>query len=309
MLVRTQFPDLFLADMLPALDELIFNKYDRFATQYDKYFLVMKSNKDIEQTTQLSGIGLPVVIPEGDAVSYDTPVQGFDKTYTHTQFGLGFKISKVMAMNDKHAIISKMAGELGRSTKEYIEIDVANHFNRAFDSSYTGPDGVVLCSASHPLVKAGGVQSNILATAADVSHASVQLALTAFRKQLDSSGKKIRIPPATLVVAPDAEFAAAEALGIAGRRPDTANHTPNALQRRSGFSAFSEFRVWDYLTDVDAWCILAEPEDTELRFYWREKPNTVHEIDFDTRTIKTAIWAQNSHGWSDYLGVFGTPGA
>lgn len=295
--------------MLPALDALIFKKFKQYPTQFNRYFRVMSSTRDIEQTTQLSGLGLPSAIAEGSGMVYDTPVQGFDKTYTHTQAGLGFRISKMMAMNNKHGIISKMAGELGRSVKEYIDITVANHFNNGFSGSFLGPDAVSLFSASHPKVKQGGVQSNLLTTPADVSHASVQLALTQFRKQVDAAGKKIRIQPSKLVVAPEGEFAAAEALGISRFRPDTANNTPNALARRSGFSPFDSFDVWDYLTDADAWFIVAAPEDTELRYYWREKPSTVHEIDFDTRTIKTAIWFQNSHGWSDYLGVFGTPGA
>ena len=309
MLVRAQFPDIHLATMLPALDALIFKKYRQYPTQFNRYFRVMSSTRDIEQTTQLSGLGLPVSIAEGGAMIYDNPVQGFDKTYTHTQAGLGFRISKMMAMNNKHGIISKMAGELGRSVKEYIDITVANHFNNGFSGSYLGPDGVSLFSASHPLVKQGGVQSNTLATPADVGHASVQLVLTAFRKQLDAAGKKIRIEPKKLVVAPEGEFAAAEALGMSRFKPGTANNDVNALNKRSGFSAFDSFEVWDYLTDADNWFVVADPGDTELRYYWREKPSTVHEIDFDTRTIKTAIWFQNSHGWSDYLGVFGVQGA
>lgn len=309
MLIRTQFPDLHLVDMLPALDELIFQKFDRFPAQWEKVFQVLSSTRDIEQTTQLSGLGLPAAVAEGAPVGYDQPNQGFDKTYVHSQFGLGFKISKPMAMNDKHGIIAKMAGELGRSFKEFLEIEVANHFNRGFSASYPGLDGVPLFSASHPLIKAGGVQSNTLSTPVDLDHSSLQLALTQFRKMVDTAGKKHRVKPSKLIVAPEGEFNAAETLGKAEWRPDTANNTPNALQRRSGFGPFNEFVVWDYLTDPDAWFITADKEDTELRFYWRERLNSVHEIDFDTRTIKTAMWGQWSHGWSDYQGVFGSPGA
>jgi len=39
-------------------------------------------------------------------------------------------------------------------------------------------DGKVLFASDHPLVKAGGTQSNILATAADLDVASLELALT-----------------------------------------------------------------------------------------------------------------------------------
>ena len=51
MLIRAQFPDLFLASMLPALDEVIFQRYDRFPPQYTQVFRMMSSGKSIEQTS------------------------------------------------------------------------------------------------------------------------------------------------------------------------------------------------------------------------------------------------------------------
>jgi hypothetical protein len=67
--------------------------------------------------------------------------------------------------------------------------------------------------------------------------------------------------------------------------------------------------VWDYLTDPDAWFISASPADTELRWYDREKFNTVHDLDFDSRSIKTAGWYRMSFGFSSFYGVYGSPGA
>lgn len=308
MIVRAQFPDLFLTDMLPALDELIFQKFDPYPPQFSKIFRVMSSNRAIEQTTQLSGLGLFPVVTENGNVTYDQPVQGFDKTYQHDQFGLGFRASRIMVDDDKFGIIKKMASELGRGARETLELRVASHFNNAFTAgAYAGPDGVALCSASHPQVKVGGTQSNTT-TASDLDVTSLQLALTAFRTMKDSAGKKIRISPQKLVIPPQLEFVAAEILK-GNMRSDTANNTVNAFKQREQFSSFSDFMVWDYLTDDDSWFILSDKSDTELRFYWREKPNTYHDVDFDSRAVKTAMWFRYSSGWSDYQGVYGVPGA
>jgi len=308
MIVRTQFPDLFLTDALPALDEIIFQEFDPFPPQFSRIFRVLNSKRSIEQTTQLSGIGLFGQIPEGGDVIYDQPVQGFDKTYVHQQFGLGFKISRVMADDDRWGIIKKMASELGRSARETIEIAVAAHFNNGFDAGYPGPDGKALFATDHPLVKSGGTQKNRPTVAADLDIASLQIALTDFRQMKDSSGKKIRVPAKTLVVPPDLEFTAAEILE-GKMRADTANNTVNAFRHRDTFGSFTDWMVWDYLTDPDAWFITAPRERTELRFYWRERPATMHDVDFDSRTIKTAMWMRYSHGWSDFNGVYGSPGA
>jgi hypothetical protein len=136
----------------------------------------------------------------------------------------------------------------------------------------------------------------------------LQIALTQFRKQVDSSGKKVRVAPKALIVPPDLEFTAAEILS-GSMRSDTANNTVNAFRHRDSFGSFSQFFVWDYLTDPDAWFITADKGDTELRFYWREKPVTVHDTDWETRSIKTGMWFRYSSGWSDYQGVWGSPGA
>src|SRR5579872_1507131 len=223
MMIRTQFPDLFLASMLPALDEVIFNKYDRFPPQYSRVFRVMDSARSIEQTTQLSGLTLHNTIAEGAPVRYDEPVLGFNKTYQHNQLGLGFRASRVMVDDDRFSIIKKMASDLGRSGKETVEILAAATFNNGFNGTFLGPDGVVLFSTAHPLVKSGGTQSNATSVSTDLDVVSLQLALTAFRKMVDSSGRKVRIQPEKLIVPPELEWIAAEILS-GPKRADTANN-------------------------------------------------------------------------------------
>lgn len=307
MIIRTQFPDLFLTSMLPALDEVIFNKYDRFPPQYTRIFRVLDSKRSIEQTSEITGLGTFVSIPEGDKMRYDQAIPGFSKTYTHDQFGLGFKMTRIMVDDDRFAIINKLASELGRSAKETVEIAAASDFNNGFDAAYAGPDGKALFATDHPLVKSGTTQNNTPLAAADLDVSSLEVALTDFRRMKDPSGKKIRVKPSGLIIPPELEFVAAEILG-GEKRSDTANNTINAFKRRDSFGSFDEWMVWDYLTDTDSWYISAPKEDTELRFYWRERPNTVHDVDFDTRSVKTAMWYRMSHGWSSFYGIYGCPG-
>jgi len=309
MIIRQQFPDLFLTTMLPALDEIVFNKFDRFPPQYSQIFRMMTSKKSIEQTAEIAGLGTFGLVTEGGNVRYDESVPGFSKTYTHSQFGLGFKITRIMVDDDRFAIIDKLASDLGRGAKETIEIAAASVFNNGFSGAFAGPDGKALFATDHPLVKTGGTQTNTLASAADLDITSIELALTDFRRMLDPSGKKIRVRPEQLIVPPELEFAASEIINTGAQRSDTANHTINAFANRANMPSFSKMTVWDYLTDPDAWFISASPEDTELRFYWREKFNTIHQTDFDSRSIKTAGWYRNSFGFSSFYGVYGSPGA
>ncbi len=308
MIVRQHFPDLFLIDALPALDEVIFARYNRFPPQFVNVFREMTSTRWGEQTTEITGIGLPQVTAEGADTTYDQPAQGFDKTYNHGQWSLGFQFSRIAIDDDRWGIVRRMATELGKSFAEGREIFVAGVFNNGFSGSYLGPDGVPLFSASHPQAKAGGVFSNLAAVASDIDVPSLEIGLTAMRQTRDHSNKRIRLPARKAIVPNTLEFAVAEILSGMWRS-DTANRTVNAFKHRSGMPNFSQYFVWDYLDDTDAWMLQADIEDTELRYYQREAFNTTHEVHHDSRTVKTAGWERNSVGWSNPFGIWGNPGA
>jgi phage major head subunit gpT-like protein len=304
MFIRTLFPDLFLQSMLPAIDEVIMTKYSRFPDEFVDVFRMESSSRSIEQTTEVTGFGQFAVIPEGDTTRYDEALPGFNKTYIHAQYGLGFKVSKVAMDDDKFGVVRKLATELGRSAKETKEVSAANVFNTGFVSAI-GPDGQTLFSTAHPLI-GGQTQTNRLTYATDPDVTSIQLALTDMRQTLDQRGKKLRIPTKKAISPPALEFVFAELLG-GSDRADTANRTINAFRRRSGMPSFDSWMVWDYLTDPHAWFLEGEKSDTELRWYDREAFNTVHDIDFDSRSVKTAGWMRFSCGYNGFYGVYGVP--
>ena len=304
MYIRQSFPDLNLASMLPAIDEVVMTKYNRFPDQFSEVFRMESSSRSIEQTTEVTGFGQFAVVPENDRTVYDDPLPAFNKTYLHTQYSLGFRVSRIAQDDDKFGVVRKLASELGKSAKETKEVTCANVFNTGFTSA-TGPDGVSLFNTAHPLV-GGGVQTNRLSYASDPDVTSMQLALTDMRQTLDHRGKKLRIPPKKAIFPTALEFVGAELLGGTDR-PDTANRAINAFKRRSGMPSFESWMVWDYLTDPNAWFIEAEKEDTELRFYNRESFNVVHDLDFDSRAIKSAGWYRHSVGYNGFYGIYGIP--
>jgi phage major head subunit gpT-like protein len=304
MFIRTLYPDLYLESMLPAIDEVVQMKYARFPEEYSEVFRMETSSRSIEQTTEITGFGQMAVVPEGENTRYDEALPAFNKTYNHAQYSLGFRTTRIAMDDDKFGVVKKLSSELGRSAAETKEVTAAATFNNGFVLA-NGPDGVPLFSTAHPLV-GGGTQSNMLAFPSDPDVTSMQLALTGMRTSLDHRGKRQRIPPRKAIFPAALEFVGAELLG-GPDRPDTANRAINAFRRRSGMPSFDTWMVWDYLTDPHAWFIEADQEDTELRFYWREKFNTVHDLDFDSRSTKTAGWMRFSSGFNGFYGVFGVP--
>ncbi len=308
MFLRTTVPDLFLQTMLPAIDEIVQERYARWPTQFTQIFRMRTTNRGIEQTTEVTGFGQMVVVPETAPVPYSDPLPGLNKTYLTAQYGLGFKVSRLAKDDDRHGTVAKFAGSLGKSAAETKEIVHAGVFNGGFSyntGAVIGPDGKTLFDTAHPLM-GGQTRSNKAAVASDPDMTSMGLALTQMRLMIDQNGKKLRIPARKAIFPPALEFIGSQLMGGVDD-PSTANRALNPFMRRSGVPSFSDWMVWDYLTDPNAWFIQGEVQDTELRSYEHEAFNTIHDVDFDTRSLKTAGWMRFACGFNGDAGIFGIP--
>jgi hypothetical protein len=74
----------------------------------------------------------------------------------------------------------------------------ANVYNRAFNSSYTGGDGSVLCVSTHSTI--AGNQSNVLTASADLSEASLEDMCVKIMNAVNERGLKISLMPKSLIV-------------------------------------------------------------------------------------------------------------
>jgi hypothetical protein len=91
------------------------------------------------------------VKPEGAGITYDAERQAFTTRYQHVVYALGFIITREMMDDDLYDIVGQRKAQgLARSMRQTKEIVVANMYNRAFNSSYTGGDGVSMINAAHP---------------------------------------------------------------------------------------------------------------------------------------------------------------
>jgi phage major head subunit gpT-like protein len=304
MIVRSQFSDTMLAEALPFIDRTLQETQDQYPEVRPLVFDTRTSSRSLEQVTEYTGLGQFVFSGEGEDLVTDAPAKAFSKTYTMVKYRLGFQYSRESLEDAKHREISQQSRNLMRSAIDTKETLAFNIFNNGF--SDTGPDGVSLFDASHPKVKAGGVQTNII-TAADLDVASLMDLLTVFRQWETHSGIPARIVPRSLLIPSDLEFVAAEILR-GDMRSDTPNHTINALTQRVGLPAFERILISEYLTDNDAWFVLANPKDTGLAWYDR-KPLAV--TSWEEERSDSAVVAGRMRfdvGYERYLGVAGSAG-
>ena len=294
----------FARDLVPGIKTWFQTKYKEYPIEYLDIFEKTTSTKAWEEESGVTGFGLAAIKTEGDGIAYDDQSQGYMSRYTHVTYGLGFILTREM-MEDGIALTKglKKAGALAFSIRQTKEIVCANVLNRAFSSSYTmgtNSDEKGLCVDDHPN-KSGGTWSNELATAADLSEASLEQAHIDVGAFKTDRGMTIAIRPTKLIIPTALEFKAYRIMKSIGRT-DTANNDINAL-RASG-KLPQGIKVNHYLTDAGAWFLKTDCPDG-LKYMERRADSFGMDNDWDTENAKFKATTRFSVGWSDPKGMFG----
>ena len=278
--------------------------YDEHTPEYTELFDTETSSKKYEEDVEVTGFGLAPQKPEGDSITYDTEQQGTVSRYTHVAYALGFIVTYEELKDNLYEVVGKRRAQANafsmRQTKENV---AANVYNRAFTPAHAGGDGKELLATDHPTVN--GTQSNELATAADLSEASIEDLVTQISKATNSRGLKISILPKCLIVHPDNWFEANRILKSVLQN-DTANNAVNVLKATNALP--DGIKMNHYLTDSDAFFIRTNCPRGMTHFE-RESVSFEQDNDFDTKNAKAASYERYSFGWTDWRGLFGSPGA
>ncbi len=293
-----------IVDALDAnLNEMFQDGLESWGEEYSKVFNVYNSTKQSEKDSYESGFGMMPEKPEGQAATYDTILPGISKVYTHKTYALGYEITEEAIEDNLQTpeTFNKLPQALLRSAIETVEVTSFNVFNNGFTTN--GPDGVPLFSTAHPNLD-GSTQANRPSTDADLSVTSLTAALTAIEKFVDERGLKRPTKAVMLLVAVD-NWNVAEELLNSEYKPYVANNEVNALQKKD-----LRYFVSHYLTDTDAWFLLAEKGNHLLKFFWRVRLGALRRgTDFDTTNLKHLARMRFSVGYSHWMGTYGTTGA
>lgn len=277
--------------------------YSEHAEEFTDLFDMENSEKAYEEDVELTGFGLAPIKPEGGSISYDQEQQQAVTRYTHVAYALGYVVTYEELRDNLYEVVSKRRAQaLAFSMRQTKENVAANVFNRAFNSSYVGGDGVELLATNHPTI--AGNQSNELATAADLSEASIEDLTIQIMQTKNNRGLRISNLPQSLHIAP-ANFYEAYRITKSVLQNDTAQNAINVLKAVNVFP--KGVKVNHYFTDDDAWFIRTNvPRGTTM--FRRDSISFDQDNDFDTKNAKAACYERYSVGWTDWRQWFGTPG-
>ena len=292
-------------ELVPGLHALFGLEYDRYENQHEAIFDTENSDRAFEEEVMLSGFGQATVKGEGAAVSYDTAQEAWTSRYTHETVALAFALTEEAIEDNLYdTLSSRYTRALARSMSTTKQVKAANVLNNAFSSSFVGGDGKELCATDHPTVGAGDLR-NELATAADLNETSLEQALIDIADFKDERGLKVNAQAVRLIIPPALQFVADRLMESQGR-VGTSDNDINAIRNLGMISG--GYTVNNYLTDTDAFFIKTDVPNG-LKHFVRTPVQTSMEGDFETGNVRYKARERYSFGFSDWRGIFGSPGA
>ena len=291
-------------ELEPGLNALFGLEYKNYANEHAEIFDTENSDRAFEEEVMLSGFANASVKPEGNGVNYDAAQETFTARYTHETLALAFSITEEAIEDNLYdRLASRYTKALARSMANSKQVKAANVLNNAFSSSFTGGDGVELCSAVHPIV--AGTFKNELTTAADLNETSLEQSLIDIAAMTDERGLKIAAKGVKMIIPSALQFTA-ERLMKSSLRTGTADNDTNALVSMGMIP--QGYAVNHYLTDTNAFFIKTDVPNG-LKHFVRAPMKTAMEGDFETGNVRYKARERYSFGFSDPRGIFGSPGA
>jgi hypothetical protein len=288
----------------PILNECFDGIYEQRKDEWSRVFREEQGiPRNYHEEPVLYGFGAAPQLPDGTPVSYQQGGVLFLQRYVYNVYGLAFALTKVLVEDGDHIRIGQVyAKHLAQSLIETKETLSANVLNRSFNSSYVGGDGVSLIDTAHPIVN--GTFSNELSTAANLSQTSLEQMLIQIRQAVDNNGKKIRLVPRQLVVAPGNIFQA-EVLLKSVLRAGTTNNDINPVKSIGLLDEGAA--VLSRLTNANAWWVQTDaPEGMKLLM--RRALEKTMEGDFETDSMRYKATERYQVGWTDPRSMYGTAG-
>ena len=294
-----------LKELLPGLNALFGLEYARYGEEHKEIYETETSERSFEEETKLSGFSAAPVKNEGSAIRYDNGQEAWTARYNHETIAQGFSLTEEAIEDNLYdSLSSRYTKALARSMAYTKQVKAAAILNNGFNASFPGGDGVSLFNTAHPLIS-GGTNSNTPATAADLNETSLEAAVIQIAAWTDERGLLIAAKPKKLIVPPALQFVATRLLETE-LRVGTTDNDINAIKNNGSIP--DGYAINHFLTDTNGWFLTTDVPNGMKHFVRSPLQNSM-DGDFDTGNVRYKARERYSFGFSDPLGMFGSPGA
>lgn len=304
------------------IDEIYRVQLAEAPSEYDKVLKVQSAPSGPTYfETEITGMGLPTQIAEGEGVRYDVPVEGNPIMRTYKQFGLGYIITDLMLKDELYGKMKKLPADLARSMRILTDIEGLRWYNEAEDNSICKDSTAICSNAGHALLNdigaigdgnfyTGGRLYNVPTTAAALSETSFKEMLEYYDEMVDENGYPVIQELGTLLIPKEDMYVAhrlktqmygssIEAGGLGGSPYDMQLNVANP---ENGFTKTFNIVPSRYL-ETGRWFGLSDDHDNG--FYWKEQPKQTSEDDFDTDNVKYKAKMRFGVWGNEHRGTYG----
>ena len=293
-------------ELEPGLNALFGMEYKRYENEHEQIFSIETSDRAFEEEVMLTGFASAPVKTEGAGMAYDTALESFTARYTHETIAMAFALTEEAVEDNLYDRLSvRYTKALARSMSNTKQVKAASVLNNGFTGgAFAGGDGVALMSTAHPTAM-GPDFANRPVVAADLNETSLEQGIIDIASFTDERGLKVALTARKLVVPKELQFTA-ERLMKTVQRVATADNDINAIKSMGLIP--EGYVVNHYLTDTNAWFLCTDVPNG-LKHFIRSPLENKMDGDFDTGNVRYKARERYSFGWSDPLGVFGSPGS
>ena len=296
----------FAKALYPGVKKWHGEAFKEWPVEYTQFFEKETTKRAYEEYVQFTGLGLAAKKREGQGITYDDMTQGWVSRFVPVVYALGFVITKEMVADDLYGIIGKKRAKyLAFSMRQTKEIVAANVYNRAFNSSYAGPDGQPLISTAN-VNYTGGTYSNQLSTNTDLSEAALESLTIQIANATNDRGLRISLMADKLCIPHNLEYEAERILG-SSYRVGTSDNDLNALRSLGKFPG--GVAKSHYFTDTDAWFVRTNCKEDGMMYFEREGISFDMDNEFDTNNAKYKSEERYTFGFGEKRCIYGSQGS
>lgn len=292
MQLAANWPDLLEKDFRKIHQE----QYQILPMMVPDLFNIQKSEAAFEKTSAVGQV--PDHAEFTGKVTEVSPTQGYDKTFTFTEYAAKIEIQRKLAADDQYRVMSRYPKNLAVSASRSREKLGAQLYDLAFTFEPTDGDGAELCASDHG--------SNVATTAAQSNEGTLALNATnvettrinmhAFKNDI---GELISVMPDTITIPRALEQTGWEIINTKGK-VDTANNNANFHQGKY------KLVVWDRLTDTNNWFMTDYSMQKEYQLWWNREPvQFFQDKDSSTMVAIYLSYYRVGTGWDDWRYIFG----
>ncbi len=289
--------------LVPGINKILLMWAKKRPITCTQWLRVESSDRSYEDDLVMAGVGSVPQKDEGDPIAFSDFMNGDTRRFTHDEWALGFAVTEIMREDNQYKKETELFTEaLYKSMRNRVEVQGYGVLNNGFGTTMTTWDGLSLFNTAHTLVR-GGTQANRPTVEADLDVSSLQAAIETCRNWTDDEGQYVDIEPRKILVNTNGRWMCREILQ-SPKKPHTLNNEINAILEDD-----LSYMDTPFLTDTDAWFLLTDPSDHQLKLFWRRKPRLKSWDDEDTGNANFAISSRFSVGATHHLGAYGTQGA